>query len=86
MQRLSRIQRIPCQDQVRSISKKKKSNYSSFQDLRSSCNEDMVKYEGPRPGTTQARALNEKSNKSSTSISQHPAGEFCHPTKGLTDS
>ncbi|GKD87075.1 retrovirus-related pol polyprotein from transposon TNT 1-94, partial [Tanacetum coccineum] len=26
-----------------SISKKKKSNYSSFQDLRSSCNEDMVK-------------------------------------------
>ncbi|GJR05756.1 hypothetical protein Tco_0528740 [Tanacetum coccineum] len=43
-----------------SISKKKKSNYSSFQDLRSSCNEDMVKYEGPRPGTTQARALNEK--------------------------
>ncbi|GJS05468.1 hypothetical protein Tco_0321976 [Tanacetum coccineum] len=37
-----------------SISKKKKSYYSSFQDLRSSCNEDMVKYEGPRPSTTQA--------------------------------
>ncbi|GJU00136.1 hypothetical protein Tco_1110474 [Tanacetum coccineum] len=35
-----------------SILKKKKSNYLSFQDLRSSCNEDMVKYEGPRPSTT----------------------------------
>ncbi|GKE07205.1 hypothetical protein Tco_1399223, partial [Tanacetum coccineum] len=30
-----------------SISKKKKSNCSSFQALRSSCNEDMVKYEAP---------------------------------------
>ncbi|GJX47616.1 reverse transcriptase domain-containing protein [Tanacetum coccineum] len=43
--------------------RRKKSNYSSFQDLRSSCNEDMVKYEGPRPSTTRARAINEKSNK-----------------------
>ncbi|GJR05752.1 hypothetical protein Tco_0528736 [Tanacetum coccineum] len=49
-----------------SISKKNKSNYSSFQDLRSSCNEDMVKYEGPRLGTTQARALNKKQQKDST--------------------
>ncbi|GJU77488.1 hypothetical protein Tco_1274558 [Tanacetum coccineum] len=43
--------------------RRKKSNYSSFQDLRSSCNGDMVKYEGPRPSTTRARALNKKSNK-----------------------
>ncbi|GJU37737.1 hypothetical protein Tco_1186091 [Tanacetum coccineum] len=55
--------RIKC----RSVSKKKKSNYSSFQDLRLSCNEDMVKYEDPRPSTTRAGALNERSNKDSTS-------------------
>ncbi|GKD68543.1 hypothetical protein Tco_1322633 [Tanacetum coccineum] len=30
-----------------SILKKKKSNYSSFQDMRSSYNRDMVKYKGP---------------------------------------
>ncbi|GJU84216.1 putative reverse transcriptase domain-containing protein, partial [Tanacetum coccineum] len=46
-----------------SISKNKKSNYSSFQDLRLSCNEDMVKYEGPRPSTTLARTLNENPTK-----------------------
>ncbi|GJX61573.1 hypothetical protein Tco_0294473 [Tanacetum coccineum] len=63
MQRLSQIRRIPCQDQVRKHLKEEESNYSSFQDLRSTCNEDMVKYEGPWPSTTQARALNEKSNK-----------------------
>ncbi|GKA35591.1 reverse transcriptase domain-containing protein [Tanacetum coccineum] len=63
-----------------SISKKKKSNYSSFQDLRSSCNEDMVKYEGPRPSTTQARALNEKSNKKiPPATSQPPDWRVCHP-------
>ncbi|GJS56079.1 zinc finger, CCHC-type containing protein [Tanacetum coccineum] len=43
--------------------RRKKSIYSSFQDLRLSCNEDMVKYKGQWPSTTQARALNEKSNK-----------------------
>ncbi|GKB46251.1 hypothetical protein Tco_0897004 [Tanacetum coccineum] len=45
------------------ILKKKKSNYSSFQALRSSCNEDMVKYEDPRPSTTRTRSLNERINK-----------------------
>ncbi|GJZ83919.1 hypothetical protein Tco_0649092, partial [Tanacetum coccineum] len=43
-----------------SISKKKKSNYSSFQDLRSSCNEDMVKYEGPRQSTNSSKSLKTK--------------------------
>ncbi|GKA38436.1 hypothetical protein Tco_0730987, partial [Tanacetum coccineum] len=43
--------------------RRKKSIYSSFQDLRLSCNEDMVKYKGQWPSTTRARALNEKSNK-----------------------
>ncbi|GKF36080.1 hypothetical protein Tco_0112838, partial [Tanacetum coccineum] len=72
-----------------SISKKKKSNYSSFQDLGSSRNEDTVKYEGPRPSITQARALNEKSNKKSYQRPpSRPAGEFaarqkaCCPTLG----
>ncbi|GJZ19463.1 reverse transcriptase domain-containing protein [Tanacetum coccineum] len=51
--------RIKCE----SISKKKKSNYSSFQALRSSCNEDMVKYEDPRPSITRTRALNKRFNK-----------------------
>ncbi|GKE47706.1 hypothetical protein Tco_1478964 [Tanacetum coccineum] len=50
-------------DGIRVLTKKKKSNYSSFQDLRSSYNRDMVMYKGPRPSTTQARALNEKSSK-----------------------
>ncbi|GKA41391.1 retrotransposon protein, putative, ty1-copia subclass [Tanacetum coccineum] len=36
--------------------RRKKYNYSSFQDLRSSCNEDMMKYEGPRPSTTKGKA------------------------------
>nr|GEW70574.1 hypothetical protein [Tanacetum cinerariifolium] len=57
-----------------SISKKKKSYYSSFQDLRSSCNEDMVKYEGLRPSTTRARALNEKSNKKIPPTTSQPPG------------
>ncbi|GJX00991.1 hypothetical protein Tco_0184904 [Tanacetum coccineum] len=68
--------RIKC----RSISKKKKSNYSSFQDLRSSCNEDIVKYEGPRPSTTQARALNKKSSKKiPPATSQPPGWRVSHP-------
>ncbi|GKA72669.1 hypothetical protein Tco_0778885, partial [Tanacetum coccineum] len=68
-----------------SISKKKKSNYSSFQDLRSSCNEDMVKYEGPRPSTTQARALNEKSNKKiPPATSQPPGWRVCRPAEQFT--
>ncbi|GKE78758.1 hypothetical protein Tco_1544878, partial [Tanacetum coccineum] len=57
-----------------SISKNKKFNYSSFQDLRSSCNEDMVKYEGPQPSTTRARALNEKSNKKIPPATSQPPG------------
>nr|GEU40297.1 reverse transcriptase domain-containing protein [Tanacetum cinerariifolium] len=72
--------RIKC----RSISKKKKkSNYSSFQDLRSICNEDMVKYEGTRPSTTRARALNEKSNKKIPPMtSQPPDWRVCHMAGG----
>nr|GEV03670.1 hypothetical protein [Tanacetum cinerariifolium] len=67
-----------------SISKRKKSNYSSFQDLRSSCNEDMVKYEGPRPSTTRARALSEKSNKKiPPATSQPPGWRVCHPAEGV---
>ncbi|GKC69176.1 hypothetical protein Tco_1115059 [Tanacetum coccineum] len=67
-----------------SISKKKKSNYSSFQDLRSSCNEDMVKYEGPRPSTTRARALNKKSNKKiPPATSQPPGWRVCRPAEGV---
>ncbi|GJS42684.1 hypothetical protein Tco_0567727 [Tanacetum coccineum] len=67
-----------------SISKKKKSNYSSFQDLRSSYNRDMVKYKGPRPTTTQARALNEKSNKKiPPATSQPPGWRVCCPTEGV---
>nr|GEU34629.1 hypothetical protein [Tanacetum cinerariifolium] len=63
-----------------SISKKKKSNYSSFQDLRSSCNEDTVKYEDPWPSITQERALNEKSNKKiPPAISQPPGWRACRP-------
>ncbi|GJR42795.1 hypothetical protein Tco_1310898 [Tanacetum coccineum] len=62
-----------------SISKKKKSNYSSFQDLRSSCNRDMVKYKGPRPSTTQARALNEKSNKKIPLATSQPPGRRVYP-------
>ncbi|GJZ39129.1 hypothetical protein Tco_0585692 [Tanacetum coccineum] len=66
-----------------SISKKRKSNYSSFQDLRSSCNEDMVKYEGPRPSTTRARALNEKSNKKIQPATSQPLGwRVCRPAGG----
>ncbi|GJY16398.1 hypothetical protein Tco_0386820 [Tanacetum coccineum] len=57
-----------------SISKKKRSNYSSFQHMRSSCNEDMVKYEGPRPSITQARALNEKSSKKIPPATSQPPG------------
>ncbi|GJU82855.1 hypothetical protein Tco_1285220 [Tanacetum coccineum] len=65
-----------------SISKKKKSNYSSFQDLRSSCNEDMVKYEGPWPSTTRARTLNEKSNKKIPPATSQPLGwRVCRPTE-----
>ncbi|GKC43979.1 hypothetical protein Tco_1061701 [Tanacetum coccineum] len=72
--------RIKCE----SISKKKKSNYSSFQDLRSSCNRDMVKYKGPWPSTTQARALNEKSNKKiPPATSQSPGWRVCRPTEGV---
>ncbi|GJR11065.1 hypothetical protein Tco_0793717, partial [Tanacetum coccineum] len=62
-----------------SILKKKKSNYSSFQDMRSSYNRDMVKYKGPRPSTTQARALNEKSSKKiPPATSQPPGWRVCH--------
>ncbi|GKB79566.1 hypothetical protein Tco_0946461 [Tanacetum coccineum] len=65
-----------------SISKKKKSNYSSFQDLRLSCNEDMVKYEGPRPSTTRARTLNEKCNKKiPPATSQPPGWRVCRPAE-----
>ncbi|GKE89269.1 hypothetical protein Tco_1566744, partial [Tanacetum coccineum] len=56
--------------------RRKKSNYSNFQDLRSSCNEDTVNYEGPRPNTTRARALNKKSNKKiPPATSQLPVGD-----------
>ncbi|GKG18626.1 hypothetical protein Tco_0372924, partial [Tanacetum coccineum] len=72
-----------------SISKKKKSKYSNFQDLRSSCNEDMVKYAGPRTSTTRARALNEKSNKRSHQRSPSrptegvpPGRKPCRPALG----
>nr|GEW15229.1 putative reverse transcriptase domain-containing protein [Tanacetum cinerariifolium] len=79
MRKLSRVRRIPYQDQ----SKKKKSNYSRFQDPISSCNEDMVKYEGPRPSTTRARALNEKSNKKIPSATSQPPGwRVCRPAEG----
>ncbi|GJV06287.1 hypothetical protein Tco_1343943 [Tanacetum coccineum] len=65
-----------------SILEKKKSNYSSFQDLRSSCNEDMVKYEGPWPSTTRARTLNEKSNKKiPPATSQPPGWRVCRPVE-----
>ncbi|GJR13578.1 hypothetical protein Tco_0796230 [Tanacetum coccineum] len=67
-----------------SISKKKKSNYSSFQDLRSSYNRDMVKYKGPRPSTTQARALNEKSSKKiPPATSQPPGWRVCRQAEGV---
>ncbi|GJV03875.1 hypothetical protein Tco_1337444 [Tanacetum coccineum] len=67
-----------------SISKKKKSNYSSFQDLRSSYNRDMVKYKGPRPSTTQARALNKKSNKKiPLATSQPPGWRVYRPAEGV---
>ncbi|GJY46990.1 hypothetical protein Tco_0436053 [Tanacetum coccineum] len=63
-----------------SISKKKKSNYLSFKDLRSSYNRDMVKYKGPRPSTTQARALNEKSSKKIPPVTSQPSGwRVCLP-------
>ncbi|GKC66685.1 hypothetical protein Tco_1099283 [Tanacetum coccineum] len=83
-----------------SILEKKKSNYSSFQDLRSSCNEDMVKYEGPWPSTTRARTLNEKSNKKIPTSRPSSArlrdcrpleqcyarqGKQCHPALGAHD-
>ncbi|GJY97923.1 hypothetical protein Tco_0514833 [Tanacetum coccineum] len=72
--------RIKCE----SISKKKKSNYSSFHALRSSCNEDMVKYEEPRPSTTQTRALNERFNKKiSPARTQPPGWSVCRPTESL---
>ncbi|GJZ99980.1 hypothetical protein Tco_0672531 [Tanacetum coccineum] len=74
----SRI-RIKCE----SISKKKKSNYSSFQALRSSCNEDMVKYKDPRPSTTRTRALNERFNKKiSPARIQPPGWSVCRPALG----
>ncbi|GKB14351.1 hypothetical protein Tco_0848274 [Tanacetum coccineum] len=67
-----------------SISKKKKSNYSSFQDLRLSYNRDMVKYKGPQPSTTQERALNEKSNKKiPPATSQPPDWRVCHSAEGV---
>ncbi|GJT42920.1 hypothetical protein Tco_0951635 [Tanacetum coccineum] len=67
-----------------SISKKKKSNYSSFQALRSSCNEDMVKYEDPRPSTTRTRALNERFNKKiSPARTQPPGWSVCRPAESL---
>ncbi|GJT68723.1 hypothetical protein Tco_1020203 [Tanacetum coccineum] len=72
-----------------SISKKKKSNYSRFQDLRSSCNEDMVMYEDPRPSTTRTRALKERSNKMIPPATTQPPGwrvcrsaEVCRPALG----
>ncbi|GJR09850.1 hypothetical protein Tco_0792502 [Tanacetum coccineum] len=67
-----------------SISKKKISNYSSFQTLRSSCNEDMVKYEDPQPSTTQTRALNERFNKKiSPARTQPPGWSVCPPAESL---
>ncbi|GJS82746.1 hypothetical protein Tco_0749287 [Tanacetum coccineum] len=66
-----------------SISKKKKSNYSSFQALRSSCNKDMVKYEDPQPSTTRIRALNERFNKKiSPARTQLPGWSVCRPALG----
>ncbi|GJZ52445.1 hypothetical protein Tco_0606960 [Tanacetum coccineum] len=78
-------------DGIGVLTKKKKSNYSSFQDLRSSYNRDMVMYKGPRPSTTQARALNEKSSKKippATSQppkleSQLPGRKSVRPTDGF---
>ncbi|GKA12555.1 retrovirus-related pol polyprotein from transposon TNT 1-94 [Tanacetum coccineum] len=67
-----------------SISKKKKSNYSSFQALRSSCNEDMVKYEDPRPRTTRTRAINERFNKKiSPARTQPPSWSTCRSAESL---
>ncbi|GKE42960.1 hypothetical protein Tco_1470244, partial [Tanacetum coccineum] len=75
--------RIKC----RSISKEKKSNYSSFQDLRSSCNKDMVKYEDPRPSTTRTRALNESFNKNISPVRTQPPGrEFAARQEALPPS
>ncbi|GJX71297.1 hypothetical protein Tco_0308468 [Tanacetum coccineum] len=72
--------RIKCE----SILNMKKSNYSSFQVLRSSCNEDMVKYEDPLPSTTRARALNERSNKKiPPATSQPPGWRVCRPAEGM---
>nr|GEW54425.1 hypothetical protein [Tanacetum cinerariifolium] len=85
MRKLSQVRRISCQDQVRKHLKKKKSNYSSFQNPRSSCNEDMVKYEGPRPSTTRARALNENSNKKIPPATSQPLGwRVCRPAEGVS--
>ncbi|GKC96689.1 reverse transcriptase domain-containing protein [Tanacetum coccineum] len=68
----------------RSISKKNKSNYSGFQAMRSSCNEDMVKYEDPRPSTTRTRALNERFNKKiSPARTQPPSWSVCRPAESL---
>ncbi|GJT10184.1 hypothetical protein Tco_0857226 [Tanacetum coccineum] len=67
-----------------SISMKKKSNYSSFQVLRSSCNEYMVKYEDPRPSTTRTRALNERFNKMISPASTQPPGwRLCRSADGF---
>ncbi|GJT95951.1 phosphopantothenoylcysteine decarboxylase-like protein [Tanacetum coccineum] len=57
-----------------SISKKKKSNYSCFQAIRSSCNEDMVKYEDQWPCTTRTSALNERFNKKISPARTQPPG------------
>ncbi|GKD18581.1 hypothetical protein Tco_1207739 [Tanacetum coccineum] len=61
----------------------KRVNHTSFQDLRSSCNEDMVKYKDPRPSTSQTRALNERSNKViSPATTQPPGWRVCRSTGG----
>ncbi|GJT90582.1 hypothetical protein Tco_1079427 [Tanacetum coccineum] len=67
-----------------SISKKKKSNYSASQALRSSCNKDMVKYEDAWASTTRTRALNERFNKKiSPARTQSPGWSVYRPAESL---
>ncbi|GKA92877.1 hypothetical protein Tco_0814802, partial [Tanacetum coccineum] len=73
----------PCQINAESNTKKRKSDYSKLPRLRSSCSEDMVKYEDPRPSTTRARALNERSNKMiPPAITQPPSRRVCRSAEG----
>ncbi|GJV47454.1 hypothetical protein Tco_1437666 [Tanacetum coccineum] len=69
------------------ISKKERSIISqSIQETHedSSCNEDFMKYEGPRPSITQARALNEKSSKNIPPATSQPScWRVCYTAEGV---